>query len=73
MEQNHLHGQQQEFCIRNDTQKMKENYLKMILFSLVYITPIRFPFCMSTGKRERENFRKEKKKKKSVRNHFIVK
>ena len=36
----------------------------MILSSLAYITPIRLPFCMSTG--ERENFRKKKKKKKKI-------
>ena len=70
MKQNHLHGQQQEFRIWNDTQKTKETDVKMILFSLVYITPIRFPFCMSTGERERENFRKEKKKKKISQKPF---
>ena len=62
----------QEFRILNNTQKTKENDVKTILFSLVYLTPIKLPFCMSTGKRERV-FRKKKKKSKSVRNHFTVK
>ena len=34
MEQNHLHGQQQEFLIQNTTKKMKENDVKTILFSV---------------------------------------
>ena len=64
-EQNHLHGQRWEFRIRNNIQKMKENDVKMILSSLAYITPIRLPFCMSTGQKERgrENFCKKKKNK----------
>ena len=61
MEQNHLHGQRREFRIRNNSQKTKENDVKMILSSLAYITPIRLLFCMSAG--ERENFRRKKKKK----------
>ena len=52
-EQNHLHGQWWEFHTRNSAQKMKENYVKMILSSLAYITLIRLPFCVSTGERER--------------------
>ena len=52
MEQNHLHGQRREFCIWNSAQKMKENYVKKILFSLAYVTLIRLPFCMSLGERE---------------------
>ena len=53
-EQNHLHGQRREFRIRNNARKTKENDVKMILFSLVYLTPIKLPFCMSTGERERD-------------------
>ena len=60
MEQNHLHGQQQEFCIRNNAQKMKESDVKIILSSLAYVTPIRLLFCVSKGERER-NFWKKKK------------
>ena len=37
MEQNHLHGQWREFRIWNNTQKTKENDVKMILSSLAYI------------------------------------
>ena len=44
MEQNHLRRQQQEFRIRNNAQKTKENDVKIILSSLAYITPIRLPF-----------------------------
>ena len=40
-EQNHLHGQRREFRVRNNTQKMKENYVKTNLFSLAYLTPIK--------------------------------
>ena len=61
----------QEFRVQNKT-----TYTGMILSSLAYITPITLPFCTSTGKRERENFRKKKKEKKnleSVRNNFTVK
>ena len=54
MEQNHLHRQRREFRIRNNAQKTKESDVKMILSSLAYITPIRLPFCMSKGERERE-------------------
>ena len=53
MEQNHLHKQRWEFCIWNNAQKMKENDVKKILFSLAYLTPIKLPFCMSTGERKR--------------------
>ena len=60
-EQNHLHGQRREFRIRNNVQKTKENDVKMILFSLAYLTLIKLPFCMSTGEREEEIFRKKKK------------
>ena len=72
----HLHGQRREFRIRNNAQKTKENDVKMILSSLASITPIRLPFCMSTGERERIFVKKKKKKKKkskSVRNLFTVK
>ena len=41
----------------------KENDVKTILFSLAYLTPIKLPFCMSTGERERERFFIKKKKK----------
>ena len=34
--------------------KDKESDVKTILFSLAYLTPIKLPFCMSTGERERE-------------------
>ena len=63
---NYLNGQRREFHIWNNAQKTKENYIKMILSSLAYITPIRLSFCISTGERggERENFCKKKKKKK---------
>ena len=44
MEQKHLHGQRREFRIGNNTPKMKENYVKTILFSLAYLTPIKLPF-----------------------------
>ena len=73
-EQNHLRGQRREFRIRNNAQKTKENDVKIILSSLAYITPIRLPFCMSTGdrERERENFCKKKKNSKSVKNDFTV-
>ena len=57
-----LHGQQREFCIRNDAQKTKENDVKTILISLAYLTPIKLPFCMGTGERERERVFKKKKK-----------
>ena len=60
MKQNHLHGQRREFRIRNSAQKTKENNVKIILFSLAYITPIRLPFCMSTDERI---FVKKKEKK----------
>ena len=53
MEQNHLHKQQWEFRIRNNAQKTKQNYVKMILSSLAYITLIRFLLC--TGDRDRES------------------
>ena len=62
MEQNHLHGQRREFRIRNSTQEMKENDVKMILSSLAYITLIRLPLCMSTGKRERIFVKNDKEK-----------
>ena len=51
MEQNHLHGQWWKFRIWNDIQKTKENDVKTILFSLVYLTPIKLPLYMSTGER----------------------
>ena len=53
-ERDHLHGKLREFCIRNSTQKLKENDVKTILFDLAYLTLIKLPFCMSTGDRERE-------------------
>ena len=56
--------------------KTKENDVKTILLSLAYVTLIKLPFCMTTGKREIEIFHKKKKKKKkskSVRNHFTIK
>ena len=31
-----------------------ENDVKICLFSLAYLTPIKLPFCKSTGERERE-------------------
>ena len=65
-EQNHLHGQRRELRIRNNTQKRKENDVKMILSSLAYITPIRLPFCMSTGERERQRIFIKKRKKKKI-------
>ena len=40
---------------------MKENDVKIILFSLAYITSIRLPSCMSTQAREREFSLKKKK------------
>ena len=43
-EQNHLHGQRREFCIRNNAQKTKQNDVKTILFSLAYLAPIKLPF-----------------------------
>ena len=49
-EQNHLHGQQWAFHIWNNAQKSKENDVKTILFSLAYLTPIKLPFYMSTGR-----------------------
>ena len=77
MEQNYLNGQRWEFRIRSNAQKTKEKDVKMILSSLVYITPIRLSFCISTGEtggeRERIFVKKKKKKKKSVRNYFTVK
>ena len=48
-EQNHLHRQRQEFRIRNNAQKMKENDVKTILSSLAHLILIRLPFCMSTA------------------------
>ena len=51
-EQNYLHGQRREFRIRNNTQETKENDVKTVLFSLAYLTPIKLPFCVSTGERE---------------------
>ena len=54
MEQNHLHGQRRELRTQNNAPKMKENYVKTILFSLAYLTPIKLPFCMCTGERNRE-------------------
>ena len=65
MEQNHLHEQRREFCIRNNAQKTKENDVKTILFSLAYLTLIKLPFYMSTG--ERERYLKKKKKKKKIK------
>ena len=41
-EQNHLHGQRWEFCIRNNAQKTKENDVKMIFSSLAYIGRVEF-------------------------------
>ena len=61
-EQNHLHGQRQEFRIRNNAQKTKENDVKMILISLAYLTLIKLLFCMRTGESERERELKKKKK-----------
>ena len=57
------HTKRWEFPIRNDARKTKENVVKMILSSLVYVTPIRLPFCMHTDEteRERENLCKKKK------------
>ena len=46
--------------MRNNAQKMKKNDIKTILFSLAYLTPIKLPFCMSTGEREKL-FKKNKK------------
>ena len=75
-EQNQLHGQWREF---RNAQKMMENDVKTILFSLAYLTLIKLLFYMSTGERERVSFSLKKKKKKrerkskSVRNHFTVK
>ena len=66
-EQNHLHRQWREFRVRNNAQKMKENDVKIILFSLAYLTLIKLLFCMSTGEREREKFHKKKKKKKKIK------
>ena len=51
------------FRIRNNAQKTKEIDVKTMLFSLAYWTPIKLPFCMSTGEREREKFFIKKKKK----------
>ena len=65
-EQNHLHGQQWEFRIRDNAQKTKENDVKTILFSLAYLTPIKLPFCMSTGERGRI-FHKKKERKKKIK------
>ena len=62
-EQNHLHGQRREFRLQNNTQKTKENDVKMILISLAYLTPIRLSICMSTGERERIFIKKKEKKK----------
>ena len=45
-------------------QKMKENDVKTILVSLVYLTLINLLFCMSTGERGGERLQKKKKKKK---------
>ena len=61
MEQNHLHGLRREFRIRNNSQKAKENYVKIILSNRAYITLIRLSFCISTGEREggREREREE--------------
>ena len=61
MGQNHLHGQWREFRIWNNTQKTKENYVKMILSSLAYVAPIRLSFCISTGEKEREREREREK------------
>ena len=72
MEQNHLHGQRREFCIRNNAQKTKENDVKTILFSLAYLTPIKLPFCMSTGERKRERIFVKKKKKNQNRSETIL-
>ena len=49
----------------------------MILSSLAYITPIRLPFCISTGEgggeRERERiFVKKRKKKKNLSETVIL-
>ena len=67
MEQNHLHGQQQEFRIRNNPPKTKENDVKTILFSLAYLTQIKLLFCMSTWEREREiSFKKNSKPTKDI-------
>ena len=49
IEQSHLHGKWQEFRIRNNAQKTKENEVKTILFSLIYLTLIKLSFSMSTG------------------------
>ena len=70
-----LRGQRWEFRIRNNAQKMKENYVKMILSNLAYITPIRLSFCISTGEREGEReriFVKKKKKKIQNRSETIL-
>ena len=64
-EQNHLHGQRQEFGIQSNAQKTKENYVKMILSSLAYVTPIRLSFCTSTGERERIFIKKKKNRNRS--------
>ena len=46
--------------MQNSAQKTKENDVKITLSSLVYITPIRLLFCISTGERERIFVKKEK-------------
>ena len=45
------------FCTWNNAQKTKENDVKMILFSLAYLTPIKFHFV---GVQTREIFQKKK-------------
>ena len=59
-EQNHLHGQRQEFRIWNYAQKTKENFVKTILFKSGLLNADKLPFCRSISERERE---REKKKK----------
>ena len=70
-ERNHLNVQRQELRIRNNAQETKENDVKMILFSLAYITLIKLLFCTSTGQ-ARERIFVKKKKSKSVGNHFTI-
>ena len=55
-----LNRQQREFRIWNNTQKTKENNVRMILCSRAYITQLRLTFCMSTGVRERKFSLKKK-------------
>ena len=51
---------------------MKENYVKMILFSLAYLTLIKLLLRMSTGERERERENFTKKKKNQSRSETVL-